>query len=235
MAVLARMAGPQSTHLVLGASMASELALRTHEIRSTFVLNNAGLVDECLLQLPPRNDDAVVLGHLSNLTAQKGVAGVIDLATAALEHGLSPKLILAGPANDDVARHAIDRAAAMLGDKFEYRGPVYDDDKRRFFADISHFVFPTRYKNEASPLVLFEAMAAGVPCIATARGCIAEDLGSDGGIAIPEQDDFIVGALDYLVRSSEDYAASSHRARQRYLTLLAEHEKQIEELVSMLR
>jgi len=215
--------------------MAADLLRHTPEIKQTFVLNNAGFLDPGLLTIPSTRSRAPVLGHLSNLTAEKGATTVVDLAIAAAEHGLAPRLVLAGPANDETAQQAIVRGQAALGARFEYRGPVDGNGKRRFFADITHFVFPTRYRNEASPLVLFEAMAAGVPCVATARGCIAEDLGFDGGIAIPEQDDFIVRALDYLARSSQDYAALSHCARQRYLTLLAEHEKQIEELVSMLR
>jgi len=60
------------------------------------------------------------------------------------------------------------------------------------------FVFPTRYRNEAEPLVVLEALRAGCPVIAYARGCIAEMLGQGGGFAIPIGTEFVGPALDQL-------------------------------------
>ena len=75
-----------------------------------------------------------------------------------------------------------------FGDAFDYRGRVLGPDKARFFDDIDVFVFPTRYTNEAEPLVVLEALRAGKPVIATARGCIADDLPMAAGAVFPEHE-----------------------------------------------
>jgi glycosyltransferase involved in cell wall biosynthesis len=234
MDALTKVSGPAAIHIVLSRGMAERLLQTMPAIRQVSVLNNAGLVDRSLTDLARRTSSSVVLGHLSNLTADKGVREVVDLAIVAQERGLPLRLILAGPAMDHAAHEAIEHAAAELGAVFEYRGPVYGADKQRFFADVTHFVFPTRYKNEASPLVLLEAMAAGVPCIATARGCIPEDLGTGGGIAIDEDRDFVEAALAYLIGTRGALPAASKAARARYLQLLTEHEEQIDALIELM-
>src|SRR5262249_17798066 len=53
---------------------------------------------------------------------------------------------------------------------------------------------PTRYVSEAQPLVILEALSAGIPVIATTRGCIC-DLLSSGGTALPEGADFVPAAV----------------------------------------
>ena len=42
---------------------------------------------------------------------------------------------------------------AELAGALDYRGPVYDADKLRFYQDIDLFVFATTYANEAQPTV----------------------------------------------------------------------------------
>ena len=69
-------------------------------------------------------------------------------------------------------------------------GPVHGAAKARFFAMIDVFVFPTRYAHEADPLVVWEALAAGRPVIAYARGCIREQVG-DAGLLIEVHQSFV--------------------------------------------
>lgn len=232
MVALTRMAGPSAVHIVLGGAMDSELRTSTPEVRETFVLNNAGLIDQSLLELPLRVGNDLVLGHLSNLTADKGVNEVVALAIAARRAGMPVRLTIAGPTGDRSSAEALALAGQALGQDFKYRGSVTGIEKKRFYGEISHFVFPTRYRNEASPLVLMEAMAAGATCIATARGCIADDLGEDGGITVGEDEDFAARALAHLRTS--DVMAASAAARRRYRQLLGEHEDQLDALAAML-
>lgn len=206
--------------------MARELSRITPEAKQTFVLNNAGLVDPRLLELAAERK-GIVLGHLSNLTLEKGVDQAVSLAVEANRAGLLDKFILAGPIKESIAEKEIVRAQANLGGRFEFRGPVYGADKLQFFQDINCFVFPTRYRNEASPLVLLEAMAAGVPCVAYGRACIPDDIGEKGGLSVPPESNFIDIALPYLAGLKTDGAMRSRYAREQFEQLLAENRAQM--------
>ena len=48
--------------------------------------------------------------------------------------------------------------------------------KAKFFRDTDIVLFPSSYANEAQPMVIFEALANGVPVLATTVGYIAEQL-----------------------------------------------------------
>lgn len=235
MVALATLAGERAVHIVLGQDMGDEMQKHTPEVKKTFVLNNAGLVDQTLHSLNTSDDCEVVLGHLSNLTADKGLNEVLDLARTLLNSGNPTKLIVAGPSNDAYAIAALERAKADLGDLLEYRGPLYGADKVRFFEEISVFVFPTKYRNEASPLVLLEAMAAGVPCLSVDLGCISSDIGGMGGFAFSTDAPFVEAAIKALADIRVDYRGYSRKARERYQELLAEHGLQILALAKQLR
>jgi len=58
--------------------------------------------------------------------------------------------------------------------------------------------------SEGLPMILLEAMAAGVPCIATAVGGIPNLFGDDRGLSVPAQDaDKLAAAMASLVRSPQ--------------------------------
>jgi glycosyltransferase involved in cell wall biosynthesis len=60
--------------------------------------------------------------------------------------------------------------------RLDYVGPIYGDAKDTFFSDLDVFIFPTGYFNEAQPIVLYEAVAAGALVISVDRGAIREQI-----------------------------------------------------------
>jgi glycosyltransferase involved in cell wall biosynthesis len=114
----------------------------------------------------------LTIGLLSNLSPTRGCTSSSPCSARRVAQGLSLRAILAGPAADIGDRAAIDAAVTEFTGALEYRGPVEDEDKARFYDDIDVFVFPTTYVNEAQPIVLFEAKASGNAIIAYDRGCI---------------------------------------------------------------
>jgi glycosyltransferase involved in cell wall biosynthesis len=233
MVALTRAAGPHAHHIVLSRSMASDLSDVMPEIRRLLIVGNAGLVDRALLELPIKADGGdLVLGHLSNLSLEKGIADVVDFASALHQAGTRVRLVVAGPTVDGQSRLHLDRARRELGDLFEYRGPVAGETKRAFFESITHFVFPSRYVHEAAPLVLYEAMAAGVVCVATRRGSISEQLEGSRGVLAQSADSFVEETLPALVGASVSTAASQE-SRHAYMRARAESQRQLAELVKL--
>jgi glycosyltransferase involved in cell wall biosynthesis len=232
MVALTLAAGPHAHHIVLSRFMASDLSRVMPEIPRPLVIGNAGFIDRALLELALKADgDDVVLGHLSNLRLQKGIAEVVDLAVSLHRAGTRARLVIGGPTEDGEARLHLDRAARELGGLFEYRGPLTGEAKLAFFDEITHFVFPSHL--EAQPLVLYEAMAAGVVCVATRQGTVAEQLEDSASVLARSADSFVEETLPVLVGASVSTAASQ-KSREAYLRALSESERQLTYLVRLL-
>jgi glycosyltransferase involved in cell wall biosynthesis len=214
--------------------MVTDLSDVMPEVRRTLVIGNAGLVDRTLLDLPLTDGGCdLVLGHLSNLTREKGIAEVVDLASALHRSGTRVRLVVGGPAVNEEARLHLDRAGRELGELFEYRGPLAGEAKHAFFEEITHFLFPSRYVHEAAPLVLYEAMAAGVVCVATRWGSIPEQLEGAPAVLSQSAESFVEEALPLLVGASVSTAASQE-SRRAYLRALSDSERQLATFVALL-
>ena len=234
MVALTRAAGSNAHHIVLSQSMADDLAGVMPEIRRILVIGNAGLIDKGLLELPLKADGGqLVLGHLSNLSLDKGIAEVVDLAVALHRADIPIRLVIGGPTSDAASRTHLDRAARELGELFENRGPLTGEAKLNFFGAITHFIFPSRYAHEAVPLVLYEAMAAGAVCVATRQGSISEQLDGSPSLLADGADSFVEKMLPTLAGLSVTSTASQE-SRHAYLQALSESERQLADFVAVL-
>lgn len=225
---LVRIAGANSLHIMLGDDMVSRVTDRYAEIGHVASLNNAGLVETYPGASEPR---IPVLGHMSNLTAEKGLNEVIDLAIELKARGCDFRLIIAGPTADRAATEAMNACAEQLGTSFSYLGPVYGSDKQIFFSDITHFIFPSRYKNEAAPLVLLEALSARKPVIAYDVGTIAEMLGPAGRV-VPTEENFVDETIEWLHKLDTSHEAWA--AQNRFEQLLKTHQASSRKIVNYL-
>ena len=160
----------------------------------------------------------LVIGFLSNLTLAKGLATVLAVFEELLRVGANVRLVLAGPCLQSEARALVDGALANWGEQIDYRGPVYQEEKSRFFADIDAFVFPTQYKNESWGIVLTEAMASGVPVIANDRGCVSHIVQNGCGRVVAGDEQFVPVAVELIQQWMDEpalLAQASRRAIQR--------------------
>lgn len=217
---LTKLAGKRACHIVLGQTMANDLQKSVGFQLDTFVLNNSKLIEQNKFHAQPK-ESVIRLGHLSNLTKEKGLTATIDTAIY-LKNYFSIELHLAGPATSEYVNDEIQRAKAAFGESLKYLGPLYGQDKDQFYASIDYFIFPSQYKNEAEPLVVLEALAAGVPVIASRIGCIADDIGSVGGISLNVDDHFAYNTKMYLyeIENNLQYSQASFDAKQRFIELL---------------
>jgi glycosyltransferase involved in cell wall biosynthesis len=233
LAALSLAAGDRGRYLCLGARLAVALARGYPAVRETLVVGNAIVVGPPPQASPmpptPRPSGAGVmrLGHMGNLTLAKGLATVLALAPALTEAGIPFVIDIAGPA-DAEARPLLRAAQAAEPAAIRYRGPLAEADKDAWFRGVDVFVLPTRHRHEASPLVLLEAMRAGVVPIATDVGVIADELG-DAGVVVAEADPAafvaaVVAVAGEMSRSPQRQAEMSRRAAARYAVLHAEAE-----------
>jgi glycosyltransferase involved in cell wall biosynthesis len=196
MRFVAAAAGPRCVHILLCPEMEGRLRTLYPRAQRTTVAGNT--VADPGEPGPMTERPELVLGMLSNLMFEKGIAEFVALLDACVEAGWRVRGILAGPAwtkeADAFVRAAVDRHAGRL----EWLGPVSGAAKQRFFDRIDVFVFPTRYRTEAYPLVLLEALLQGRPIIAPARGCIRSLAVLQSATIVAPEDDFVAMVLPHL-------------------------------------
>ncbi len=240
MAAFTRAGGARVIYICLGVRMAADLSRRYPAAKRTHVVGNALMVP--VPSAPRRRrtigDGPLRLGHLSNLDREKGLDTVLLTAHTLAAAGLPFLLELAGPAKE-VERGMIADAVAADPDRVRWLGPLYGPAKDRWFESLDIFLLPTRYAHEASPLVLFEAMRAGAVPIATARGCIPDDLGDAGIVVADTRPQAFAEAtrtrLHAYGEGRDDLDAASARAFERFLLLRRSAEDGLAQLVEAIR
>jgi glycosyltransferase involved in cell wall biosynthesis len=220
--------GPNGIHLVLCPHMEQQLR-RLYGCRasvaivpSAIQLLQSTIADDVEVATPPTRSEDFCLGHLGNLSMAKGLDLAIDTHRALRRNNRKTRLILAGPICSQTEVRMIDEARREFGESVEYRGPVYQDAKRKFFEDIHAVLYPTR--NDAQPLVITEAFAFGRPVLSYGQGCIPGMVGSRSEWSIPVEDDYTdraVPQIEAWIDDSRAYEEACHFARRRYDELLA--------------
>lgn len=176
---------------------------------------------------------ALKIGYLSNLTVDKGFDTVCEIIQSlARLDDVSVEFHIAGPFSDAQSKEMYDQISESHRSMIRYFGPVYGDEKDEFFQGIDLFLFPTRYQNEAQPMVLVEALQYGLPVLSIDRGTIKDLVGE--GFTVGTNEDFVERTVEYIreLTSSEDLLEfESERAS----ALFRELEKRSDEEVKAVR
>ena len=194
MNLIAKMVGRSGFHVVLAPEMNQRFEDLYGRTNRQFILPNTIIMDSGGMQAVLTRDidsgKGMCIGHLSNLTMEKGLGHVIATFEALRSKQLDVRLVLAGPITGEREKSVIRQALKAHGSRIEYRGAVYGEDKAQFFRDIEVFLFPTQYRNEAQPLVIAEALSYCRPVIAFGLACIPSLVGQTGGVVLPCDADF---------------------------------------------
>jgi glycosyltransferase involved in cell wall biosynthesis len=147
-------------------------------------------------------------------TAAKGLFATLD-AVAMLNQRLSKRrslitarLIVAGDFTSPEEREQFQdriRQADLNGapsrERVSYKGFVAGEAKNALFCEADCLCFPTRYPAEGQPVTIIEALAFGLPIIATRWRGIPELLSGSEGQLIDGQDSMaIAGALEKTIK-----------------------------------
>lgn len=172
-----------------------------------------------------RADDGCRILFAGRLYALKGVVDLVR-ATAKVAGTHGAKVILAGSLHD---RHYVEQLRRQadrlgIGDRVEFPGLLNEDELRRELGQSAVLVLPSY--QETAPLVIAEAMAAGVPVIASDVGGVRHQIrhGETGFLITPGDVDGLAQRLRELLsdparrasfgEAAKTLAVSEHRADQ---------------------
>ena len=151
---------------------------------------------------------------VGRLTPAKGQHLLLEAIAGLRGSGEQVRLHLAGDGPD---RASLQRHAQALGiaDRVEFHGALNHDQVRALYARCDAFVLPSFA--EGIPVVLMEAMAAGLPCVSTRIAGIPELIvdGESGFLASPSSLDELTDRLRQLIHDPEMRTRLAANGRRR--------------------
>jgi glycosyltransferase involved in cell wall biosynthesis len=133
------------------------------------------------------------------------------------EQGLSVRFRVVGPFETPAYEQEVKALAGRLGlrDAVDWVGFTRDVDGELARMDL--FALPSLF-GEGTPLVLFEAMAAGVPVVSTRVEGIPEIIrdGQDGLLVEPGDPAALAAAIARIIRGEADWQAMRNSALARH-------------------
>lgn len=143
----------------------------------------------------------VRIGAISRVAAEKGLNYLLEAGKQLLDQGVNCRLLVAGPGSDSATMRDTVRAAG-LEQHCELLGRV--PDVAAFYRGIDIFVIAS-VDSEGLPTTILEAMASGLPVVATDVGGAREAItdGETGLLVLPEQSTALASAIRRLVENPE--------------------------------
>ena len=193
------------------------------ELRRDYRVGEVGVIPNVTggLEIAPAGEIEGAPGYLlfvGRLRIRKGV----EVLLAALREVPGAVLRIAG---DGEHRAALERAAAELGPAVTFLGTRDAAQVRTLLRGAAALVVPSIY--EGMPLVVLEAMEAGVPVVASAVSGIPEVVvdGETGWLVPPEDPQALAGALAEVLADPGEARrrgeAGRRRAAERYRPAVA--------------
>lgn len=154
---------------------------------------------------------------VGTLEPRKNVQGLLEAYGKLLAADpAAPRLVLAGRPTEAAAPWLEQARAAPLGGRVEIRGYVPDAQRRALYAGAAMLVLPSF--EEGFGLPALEAMALGVPVVASTRGALPEVVGDAGLLADPADAGALCAKMQRVLRepglASQMREQGLRRARQ---------------------
>jgi glycosyltransferase involved in cell wall biosynthesis len=157
---------------------------------------------------------------LSNYIEDKGILVLIEALDILKSRGCDFNARLVGAPADlttEFVQNIIN--SKNLSDRTVVTGPLFGDDKIMEFQHANIFVFPTYYRNEAFPLVILEAMQAGIPVVSTSEGGIPDIIidNETGFIVESKNAQMLADKIAILLNDNDLCIEMGEKGYQRYL------------------
>lgn len=178
---------------------------------------------------PARVGSVLRVLAVGRLVEKKGFGDLISAAAAAREAGLDLEVRIAGDGElrEELAQAILDDD---LADQIHLLGPRSQAEVRELLEWADVFVAPCVVGADGNadglPTVLLEAMATGVPCVATSVTGIPEAVTDETGILLPPGD--VAGLTDALHRVAEPGYPRVAVARAARALIESEYDTQVQ-------
>ena len=164
-----------------------------------------------------------VVAFLGNLIKEKGVVDTVKAAALLADKVGKIEFRFAGAwwSYDDAKPEieALVGSDPRVKEAVKILGVLKGEEKERFLLDSDVLVFPTYYRGEGHPNVIIEAMAAGLPVIATDYVAISETVvdGVTGWLVPPRSPAVLADRIQTLILNPELRASMGKASRERFL------------------
>jgi glycosyltransferase involved in cell wall biosynthesis len=167
---------------------------------------------------PARTDHHLRILYFANLFRAKGIEDVLEGIKIVFDSGIKNF-------HTDIVGDWLERDTRQWCESFvnkhhlpvRFHPPASGEKKFHFFANADVFVFTPR-EPEGHPWVIVEAMAAGLPVIATDKGAIAESVhhGENGFIVKEKSPEEIAAGITRLLNDGMLRTKMGQRSRRLY-------------------
>jgi len=165
------------------------------------------------------NKSKIKIVFLSNLIESKGVFVLLDACSLLQQKNIDFECDFIGAEGDVTISHFDNKVIQhQLNSKVHFLGKKYGKEKNEILKNSDIFAFPSYYSNECFPLVLLEAMSAGLPVISTFEGGIP-DIVKEGvtGYLVPQRDSVaLANQLERLILNQELRFKMGNAARKKF-------------------
>jgi glycosyltransferase involved in cell wall biosynthesis len=185
---------------VIAVSKALRDELTALGLTSTEVIPNVIEMND--FSVTTKSLDPFIIGFLGSLNT--GNKGLDLLMNACRELPFNFKLKVGG--GGKLLKYHLDMAGEMkMRENIFFAGAINMADKAAFYSDINLFVLPSRY--ESFGIVLLEAMASGIPVVATLCGGPADIVDESTGLLVPSGD--IERLREAIIMTRQNYSSYS--------------------------
>ncbi|MEM5787157.1 MAG: glycosyltransferase family 4 protein [Syntrophobacteraceae bacterium] len=187
----------------------------------------------------PRKDQQETLLYkilyLGTLNRLKGVLILLKAIPSVLKARSDVQFVFAGSWSNNEDRMEAEGfiSAHELGNRVVFLGHVQGEAKDRLYRSVDLFVFPG-VQQEGQPLVVLEAMAAGLPVLFTNRGCLRETvISTHNGLEFQVGDDHdLSGKILWILQHPSEMQRMGRESYKRYKALYT-RERFVERMIDV--